>query len=291
MIRRRGLVLVLVLVVVVLLSLGAYTFTELMLTHQESAQLSGTQLQTRLLVDSGTDFVKAFLSQDRAARTNAGGIFDNPDAFRAQVVIEDEDPNLRGSFAILSPNLDNEGNLGGVRYGLEDESTRLNLSTLLTLEQMLPGTGKTLLMALPDMTDEIADAILDWLDSDDEPRELGAEVSFYSGLSPPYAPKNGPLETVEELLLVRGVTPAHLFGSDMNRNGIIDPHEMSGEGTAGESTTAGAGERGWSAFLTLFSLESNLNAEGEPRIFLNGDDLNQLNTDLSAVLQIGRAHV
>ncbi len=280
MTRRRGMVLIIVLIVVALLSLGAYSFSDLMLTHHEAAQLSGTQLQTRLLVDSGVDFAKAFLAQDKATRTDAGGIFENPDMFRARTVLEDENPELRGSFTILSPNLDDEGNLGGVRYGFENESTRLNLSTLMTLET-LPGTGKNLLMALPEMTEEIADAILDWLDEDDEARELGAEVAHYSGLSPPYAPKNGPMETVEELLLVRGVTPQLLFGMDTNRNGMIDPHEATGEGAAGQSTSAGEGERGWSTYLTLFSLETNRNALGEARVFLNGDDLTQLNTQLT----------
>ena len=279
--RRRGLVLIIVLIVVVLLSLGAYSFSDLMLTHQESAQLCGTQLQTRLLVDSAVDFAKAFFAKDKATRTDAGGVFDNPDMFRGRAVIEDDNPELRGSFTILSPNLDDAGALGGIRYGFEDESTRLNLSTLMTLEKTLPGSGKTLLMALPEMTEEIADAILDWLDEDDDARELGAEAAYYSGLTPPYAPKNGPLETVEELLLVRGVTPQLLLGMDTNRNGMIDPHEMSGEGAAGQSTAAGAGERGWSSYLTLFSLEANLNAMGEKRVFLNGDDLTKLNTDLT----------
>ena len=279
--RRRGIVLIIVLIVVVLLSLGAYSFSDLMLTHQESAQLCGSQLQTRLLVDSGVDFAKAFFAQDQATRTDAGGIFENPDVFRARTVIEDENPELRGSFTILSPNLDDEGNLGGIRYGFEDESTRLNLSTLMTLENALPGTGKTLLMALPEMTEEIADAILDWLDPDDDARELGAEAAYYSGMTPPYAPKNGPLETVEELLLVRGVTPQLLFGMDTNRNGMIDPHEQSGDGSAGQSTSAGVSERGWSSYLTLFSLEANVNAMGEKRIFLNQEDMTQLSTELS----------
>jgi hypothetical protein len=75
------------------------------------------------------------------------------------------------------------------------------------------------------MTIEIADAILDWLDDDDEPREFGAEANT-TRRWPPYAPKNGPLETVEELLLVRGVTPQLLFGCDVNRNGMVDPDEM-----------------------------------------------------------------
>ncbi len=57
----------------------------------------------------------------------------------------------------------------------------------------------------------IADAILDWLDPDDTPRENGAEVDYYAAQNPPYAPKNGPLDTIEELLLVRGVTPELLF--------------------------------------------------------------------------------
>ncbi len=39
------------------------------------------------------------------------------------------------------------------------------------------------------------------------------------GLDPPYAPRNGPMETIEELLLVRGVTPELLFGVDANHNG------------------------------------------------------------------------
>ena len=280
-VRRRGIVLIIVLIVVVLLSLGAYSFSDLMITHHESAQLSGVQLQTRLLVDSATDFAKAFFAKDKATRTDAGGVFDNPDMFRGRTVLDDEDPERRGSFTILSPNLDDEGNLGGVRYGFEDESTRLNLSTIMTLENALPGSGKTLLMALPDMTEEVADAILDWLDPDDDARELGAEVAYYSGLNPPYSPKNGPLDTIEELLLVRGVTPQLLLGMDTNRNGMIDPHEKSAEGGAGQSTAAGAGERGWSSYMTLFSLEANLNAMGEKRVFLNGDDLTQLNTDLN----------
>jgi hypothetical protein len=48
----------------------------------------------------------------------------------------------------------------------------------------------------------------------------GAEIETYSALG--YACKNGPPDTIEELLLVRGVTPDLLFGADMNRNGVID---------------------------------------------------------------------
>jgi len=37
--------------------------------------------------------------------------------------------------------------------------------------------------------------------------------------------KSGPYDSLNELLLVRGVTPELLFGKDKNRNGVIDPDE------------------------------------------------------------------
>ena len=92
-------------------------------------------------------------------------------------------------------------------------------------DTLFGNAGRDLLMALPGMTYEIADAMLDWIDEDDEIREYGAEVDYYSSLDPPYAPKNGPLESVEELLLVRDVTAQLFFGSDANRNGNIEQKE------------------------------------------------------------------
>ena len=272
---RRGLVLIIVLVVIVFLSLGAYTFTDLMITYQESAQLTGQRLQARYLVDSGVEYVKMFLAQGEDARTEAGGVFDNPDAFRCKTVIAEQSPSERGSFAVIAPSLDEMDELSGTRHGLEDESTRLNLNILPKLEETLPGAGVTLLMALPGMTEDVADAILDWLDEDDEERELGAESGYYAGMRPAYAAKNGPLETVEELLLVRGVSPELLFGGDVNRNGTIDAHETPPEETSG---------LGWSAYLTLYSMENNVRADGEPRIDLNQSDLQKLSDQLTEVL-------
>ena len=86
--------------------------------------------------------------------------------------------------------------------------------------------AQKLLMTLPGMTEPIADAILDWIDPDSDQRTLGAEQEYYSSLSPPYAPRNGPLGSIEELLLVRDVTPALLFGADLNRNGLIEANEQ-----------------------------------------------------------------
>ena len=44
--------------------------------------------------------------------------------------------------------------------------------------------------------DLVADAILDWIDKDDEAREFGAESDYYNAQTPPYSAKNGPLDTI-----------------------------------------------------------------------------------------------
>jgi general secretion pathway protein K len=48
---------------------------------------------------------------------------------------------------------------------------------------------------------DLPDALMDWIDEG----ELGAaETTYYRTLTPPYAAKNGPMETVEELAMVKG---------------------------------------------------------------------------------------
>ncbi|MCU0958599.1 MAG: general secretion pathway protein GspK [Pirellulaceae bacterium] len=291
---RRGMVLVVVLVVVALLALAAYTFAALMATHLGAAKLGGRQLQCRALVESGVEAVRLYLMLDEAARSDAGGEFNNPSYFQAMPVLVHDDATQRADFTVLVPNLDDQGNLGGVRYGLEDESTRLHLNALLTADKVLDNAGRDLLMGLPGMTVDVADAILDWMDDDDEPREYGAESSYYQGLKPPYAAKNGLLDTVEELLLVRGVTPQLLFGTDTNRNGMVDPHEsnlLPASGTTGQTLpsrgtdpTIGSMDRGWSGYLTLYSAEKNVSSAGTPRIDVNQDDLAALYDSLATAL-------
>ncbi|MEZ6118955.1 MAG: type II secretion system protein GspK [Pirellulaceae bacterium] len=360
--KLSGIILVVVLVVIAMLALAAYTFTDLMLTEKEAALLNGHQIQARNLVDSGVEQVKVYLEMTEDVRYASGGEFDNPALFQAVQVTTGVNATARGRFTVISPMMDSQGMWGGVRFGLEDESGRLNLNALdLALpdeedadaaaleaavddildsggndtndgtagvgnatggavpsgansgggttggatsggtsggtndaddaasddstdeeeEEPIDTSGRAMLMKLPGMTVDIADAILDYVDEDDEPREYGAESSYYSSLS--YAAKNGPLETVEELLMVRGVTPDLLFGRDINRNGIIDMHELNLPLTGGFDDGTGAMDRGWSAYLTLFSAERNVNQEGLPKVNLNEEDLQTLHDQLTQV--------
>lgn len=69
---------------------------------------------------------------------------------------------------------------------------------------------------------DIIDAIKDWIDNpdtDDVTGWGGAEDSYYQALEKPYPCKNAPLEFLEELLLVRGVTKELFYGTE-ERPGI-----------------------------------------------------------------------
>jgi type II secretory pathway component PulK len=61
----------------------------------------------------------------------------------------------------------------------------------------------------------ILDSILDWRDVDDLVRPQGAESTVYLDLEPPYFAKDGPIDDLSELLLVRGVTPPMYFGEQV----------------------------------------------------------------------------
>lgn len=70
-------------------------------------------------------------------------------------------------------------------------------------------------------SDGIIDAILDWIDPDDEPRMNGAESEHYMSLSPPYQPRNAAFFSIEELLLVRGINEQMFYGT-ADRPGLKD---------------------------------------------------------------------
>ena len=284
MVPRCASVLLLTLVVVALLALGTMSFFERMFAEHRAARAFGRQLQARHLAESGVEYLKFVLMQEPIQIQQSGGLFANPDAFQGQMVIEDPLPAFRGRFTIIAPDLTTGGYYSGIRYGLENESARLNLNTVLLADSVEDDGARTVLLTLPGMTESIADAILDWIDTDEEPRLLGAERDYYSSLDPPYAPRNGPLHSIEELLLVRDVTPALLFGADLDRNSLVAAAEEPFTIIDNVDNSAGTLNRGWAAYLTLDSAEKNVRADGQPKIDINMQDLEELHTQLTAVL-------
>lgn len=287
---RDGSILLTVLIVVVMLTLTSVAFYDWSFSEYKAADVGERQLQTNLAAESGIEYLRYLMTLDEATITTQGGLTNNPTAMQA--VLPDingeipTQPGLRFRYAIVSPVVDSYGEFVGYRMGIEDESARLNLNTVLVADARNPEAklGRTLLMSLPGMTESIADAILDWIDEDDEPREFGCERDYYTGLTTPYEPQNGPLESIDQLLLVRDVTPELLYGFDRNQNFQIDSAEQQMYALENVDNSTGSMNRGWAAYLTLRSGEKNLRADGTPRIDLNSDDLEALHTQLKTVL-------
>jgi type II secretory pathway component PulK len=146
-------------------------------------------------------------------------------------------------------------------YGLVDEASKLNLNT----------ATREMLEALPGMTAELADSILEWRSEDDEGVTGGAGSSTYLLRQPPHLCKHSPFETVEELALVHGATWEILYGDDLNRNGVLDPHEQQGGSRF---------ERGLVEYLTVHSREPNQRGDGSARI-----NVNQPSEELATLLR------
>ncbi len=61
----------------------------------------------------------------------------------------------------------------------------------------------------------IVNSVKDWLDSGDDDATTGlsgAEANYYEDLDPPYAGRNGPIPDLNELLLIKGITPELYYG-------------------------------------------------------------------------------
>lgn len=272
--KREGVVLLAVLVIVVVLTLAAYQLNEMMTAEYRAADSYRRSVQARALADSGVAYAAALLGNPETFQSTLGGNpYDNPEAFQGVVVHQSEFTRWRGAFSVIAPP-DMDAGETNFRYGVMDESGKLNINALVKLDSS-GNQAMRLLMKLPNMTEEAASSILDWIDTDEETRSNGAENDYYTALDQGYQCKNGPLDTLEELLLVKGVTPELLFGNDRNRNGILDPDE------GGDTSAA---DRGWSAFLTVFSREQNIDSAGQPRLFINDQDLTALLEKLTTKL-------
>ncbi|MBW2172068.1 MAG: general secretion pathway protein GspK [Deltaproteobacteria bacterium] len=77
--------------------------------------------------------------------------------------------------------------------------------------------------------DNIVDAIKDWIDGNSEVTRFGAEGTYYQTLEKPHACKNAPLEFLEELLLVRGITKELFYGTE-KKPGISNYLSTYGDG-------------------------------------------------------------
>lgn len=167
---RKGSALIAILWIVSILSLAIFSATQFLFIELESESNASSLFQAELLADRGIAIAShsAVKKGDRLlAQTMKGGSF-----------------NAR----------------------ISSEGDRLNLNTLLenaesdriVLEELFYQWG----LRTEDAVD-VVDALIDWVDEDDENTNVGAERSYYYGLDRINHPFNRPFERLNEVLLVR----------------------------------------------------------------------------------------
>jgi len=283
MTRRHAFILPVVLVVIGLLSLTMAGFMFFVRAELAGMQAERDAQQARLTADSGLEEVITVL---RASSDDVSTWYDVPDRFRhalvwAQTYDRSEDPIRQGvsrrdfleddvvspawRFSVVAPNFD--GLPDTFRYGVTPEASKLNLNA--ASEDEIRRLVEPLLMDLQiDNSLDLVDALLDWLDADDEMRPNGAESEYYTmDVEPGYYPKNGPLDTVEELLLIKGFSAAILYGEDTNRNGVLDPNEDDGdESFPYYDNGDGILNHGLAPFVTVWSREVSVGEDGQSQV-------------------------
>ncbi len=98
---------------------------------------------------------------------------------------------------------------GEFEVHIDNEAGKINLNTAdeTLLEMMLNGFDLE-----AQEKSIIVDSVLDWRDENDLHRMNGAENDYYQSLPQPYECKNGDFDAIEELLMVRGITPDIFYG-------------------------------------------------------------------------------
>ena len=107
------------------------------------------------------------------------------------------------------------------RLNIEDESGRIPINKLVDGAKYNDKIKGLLInfLGLPEFNldeqqaEDIVDAIKDWIDEDDKPTKFGAENMYYGGLEKPYSCKNAPLDCIEELLMIKGITEDLYYGA------------------------------------------------------------------------------
>ena len=307
--QRHGIILFVVTVVIAALALGGMSLLALMRVELEATRHRLDDLDLENTVRSAAALTVALSGMTPGERARLGGIYDNRALFCNQVVLPAADGGTGAAWTILSPRL--ETARGGIRYGLVNESTRLNLASLLEWDRERPGIAKETLMRLPGMTSVMADSLLDWIDLDEATRPDGAEASYYASHRLTYSPRNAIPVSLDEILLVRGITRYQIYGTDTvcnysggTRDRSTAAESERGTGPIGSLSTTAANARGmrggvaglpdgdvdtevtipWSRLLTVFSAERDVDPDGRTKIDLNEKDLRFLYDELDAAL-------
>ena len=198
--KNRGMALLLVLVIIALLT---SLLTDLAFSTMVDMRLTETfrdSTRAYYLAKGGINAGRMILQEDRNK-------YDSLDESWSRGVINY--PVGEGSVTILIEDLDGKLAINSLVVGNNPQSIMVDRFYRLLVEMELDALANPA---------ELTAALIDWLDSGDEPYveirtdgqslpASGAEDLYYRSQTQAYRCKNGPLGTLQELSLVKGFTP------------------------------------------------------------------------------------
>ncbi len=262
--RRHGFVLVAVLIFVVLLGMVIASLLFQSAADESAAAASAGNEQAWATALSG-------VAEVLRAAPNAGGPDtdwqDNPARFKHQLVYDDGAD--RWFFTVFSPAP--ADSLADLRFGLADEASKINLrhttiDQLSRLPRLTPELARILFFSLPSPSDSPTPATSQ-PDPSISPDPASSDPFALTDPFPdpasdsPSESRIIPLDSIEDLLEVPGITASLLFGEDLNRNGRLDPGE--------DLNQDDQLDRGLAQYLTLESSTPNVARNGTRRTNLN----------------------
>lgn len=138
------------------------------------------------------------------------------------------------------------------RYRIIDEESKINVMYASDRQLERLGLSRTQTASL-----------LDWMDEDSFSRADGAEEEYYLRTPDPHACKDAPLETLEELLMIRGFSLDDYRGEDANHNRVLDANEDDGPSELPRDNADGILRLGWIALLRCVG-DSRINLNTAP---------------------------
>jgi general secretion pathway protein K len=184
---ERGVALLTTLLVLILVIALANEIFRLGARAAQTSAYGRDSVRGALLAEAGTAIARVALREDAKANK-----YDTLDELWAK------------------PNPPFERNEGTITLLIEDEERKINLNKLVRANGIAQDEDRVdvfkALLALLGIDPSLSDAFVDWLDSNETPLVGGAESGYYLSLPRPYKAKNDLFDTVEEILLVRGVT-------------------------------------------------------------------------------------
>ncbi len=204
---RSGSALIAAIWVIALLSLMVGSFAFEMKLESRIASYYRQRLKAEHLARSGIE--KARFLLDLSARIDP----EDPNDPHADKPWFDQAVRLKKSLPV-ERTIDPLGD-GELILSIVPEPALINVNELKSLQDWEPVFD---LGGVPeDAWPALLDAFLDWIDPDDVSHPDGAESDdYYLTLEKPYRAKNAPLDTVDELLLIKGFTNTYLYGGALN---------------------------------------------------------------------------